>query len=119
MSFGLLKRLASVRPTGECRLRLEFEDGVAGELDMSRVVPLRGVLASLADPAFVREARIDPVSGTLVWPDGTDLDPVVLYCAVRGIPAPDYGRRPIRAAMRRRSLRKRKPNRRRRESSAE
>jgi hypothetical protein len=35
--------------------------------------PIRG------DPAFFRTVRVDPELGTIVWPNGADIDPDVLY----------------------------------------
>jgi hypothetical protein len=31
------------------------------------------------DPDFFRQARVDPECRTVVWPNGVDLDPVVLH----------------------------------------
>jgi len=60
-------------------LRLEFDDGTAGEVDISELVPFDGVFAPLRDPAAFREVRVDPELGTIVWPNGADLDPFVLH----------------------------------------
>jgi hypothetical protein len=61
------------------RLRLEFDDGTAGEVDISELVPFDGVFAPLRDPEAFRQVRVDPELGTIVWPNGADLDPFVLH----------------------------------------
>jgi len=33
----------------------------------------------LKDPDFFSQVRVDPEAGTVVWPNGVDLDPDVLY----------------------------------------
>lgn len=69
-----------------CRLRLRFEDGVEGEVGLARLVRFEGVLAALADPALFALVRVDPEAGTVVWPNGADLDPDVLHAAATGVP---------------------------------
>jgi hypothetical protein len=61
------------------RLRLEFDDGTAGEVDISELVRFDGVFASLRDPEAFRQVRVDEELGTIVWPNGADLDPFVLH----------------------------------------
>jgi len=61
------------------RLRLEFDDGTAGEVDISELVSFDGVFASLRDPVAFRQVRVDEELGTIVWPSGADLDPFVLH----------------------------------------
>ena len=61
------------------RLRLEFDDGTAGEVDISELVPFEGVFASLRDPMAFGQVRVDPELGTIVWPNGADIDPFVLH----------------------------------------
>jgi hypothetical protein len=61
------------------RLRLEFDDGTAGEVDISELVRFAGVFASLRDPEAFRQVRVDEELGTIVWPNGADLDPFVLH----------------------------------------
>jgi hypothetical protein len=89
MPTDLLKDIVAVRHLGGRRLWLRFEDGIEGEIDLDRVIgEFRGVLAALLDPVFVAKVRVHPEFGTITWPGELDLDPVVLYCAVRGIPVP-------------------------------
>ena len=60
-------------------VRLEFADGSAKEIDLS--VYLHGpIFAPLRDdPAYFRSVRVDPELGTIVWPNGADIDADVLY----------------------------------------
>ena len=61
------------------RLKLEFDDGTSGEVDIAELVPFRGVFAPLRDPEAFRQVRLDREFGTIVWPNGADLDPFVLH----------------------------------------
>ena len=79
-----LKDIVAVSVVGEHRLLLRFEDGVEGEVDIASEVPFRGVFARLAEPSFFAQVRVDPELGTIVWPNGADLDPVVLYARITG-----------------------------------
>jgi len=80
----MLHDIVEVRPLGGHRLWLRFEDGVAGELDLSHRIRFDGVFAPLQDPAVFAQAFVHPELGTVVWPGGADLDPDVLYAAVTG-----------------------------------
>ncbi len=64
------------------RLRLRFGDGLAGEVDVEELVRFEGIFEALRDPALFSAVRIAPELGTIVWPNGADLDPVVLHDAV-------------------------------------
>jgi hypothetical protein len=72
------------------RVRLRFEDGVAGDVDLSTVIRFEGIFALLKDPMRFRELRVHPELGTIYWPNGADLDPSVLYARVTGQPIPSY-----------------------------
>jgi hypothetical protein len=78
----MLKDIADVRPLGGYRLQLRFEDGVEGMLDISDVVPFDGIFAWLRDTANFSRVALDRELGTIVWPNGADLDADVLYAAV-------------------------------------
>lgn len=82
----MLKDIVEVRALPGLRLALRFEDGVVGEVVLTDLVPLVGVFAPLADPARFAEVRIDTDLGTVVWPNGADLDPDVLYATITAAP---------------------------------
>lgn len=86
----MLKDVVEVRPLEGYRLFLRFEDGVQGEVDVASLVEFKGVFAPLKDREFFAQVRVDPELGTVVWPNGADLDPDVLYARVSGRPLPRF-----------------------------
>jgi hypothetical protein len=84
----MLKDIVAVQPLPRYRLKLRFEDGLEGVVDVSELVPLTGVFALLREQKTFRRVRVDPELGTVVWPTGADLDPDVLYSVVAGRPLP-------------------------------
>lgn len=61
---------------------VKFEDGVAGEVDLTS--SLRGpVFEPLRDPEVFKQVRVDPELGTIVWPNGADIAPETLYARVQ------------------------------------
>jgi hypothetical protein len=60
-------------------LRLTFEDRETREVDIASLVPFEGVFAPLKDIAFFRQVSVNPEVGTIVWPNGADICPDVLY----------------------------------------
>jgi hypothetical protein len=58
-------------------LRLVFNDGTRKTVDVSPL--LSGpVFEPLRDPGYFSQALLDPVCGTVVWPNGADLAPEAL-----------------------------------------
>jgi len=80
--------VVEVRPLKRYRLRLRFDDGAKGIVDVSSRVPFDGVFEPLRDPDYFRLVRVDRELGTVVWPNGADLDPLVLYALATGKPVP-------------------------------
>ena len=64
----MLKDIVEVKPLGDYRLYLRFEDGVAGEVDFAGRLRFEGVFAPLRDPAVFAQVRIHPELGTVAWP---------------------------------------------------
>lgn len=69
----------SVRPLEGYRLRVAFTNGTERDIDVERF--LRGpVFDEIRTDRTVFEAvRVDPELETVVWPNGADIDPDVLY----------------------------------------
>jgi hypothetical protein len=75
-----------VNPLSDRRLQIAFEDGSQGEIDLRSHISFSGVFEALRDDEEFRRVRVNRDSGTIEWPNGADLDPVVLYAAVAGKP---------------------------------
>ncbi len=73
-----LPRVTAVEALDGFRLRLTFTDGLVREVDLAN--DLWGPMAEpLQDPGYFAQVRVDPELGTVVWPNGFDLDPDVLH----------------------------------------
>jgi Protein of unknown function (DUF2442) len=71
-------RVTDVQPLDGYRLRVVFNDGVVRDVDCSFL--LRGTLGEpLRDPDYFRRARVDDEARTVVWPNGLDPAPELLY----------------------------------------
>jgi len=58
----------------------------------SKIVGRGGVFQPLEDIEFFRQVKVDPEIGTLVWPNGVDFCPDVLYSEATGTPLPQPAR---------------------------
>lgn len=82
----MLKDVVAAIPLTDYRLRLRFEDGLEGVVDLAGVLSFNGVFAPLRDPTYFAQVRVDPELGSVTWPNGADLDPDVLYSRLVGAP---------------------------------
>lgn len=63
---------------GPYTLRITFNDDTMNVIDFSPM--LRGELyGPLRDVDFFNQVRLDPESGTLIWPNDADFDPATLH----------------------------------------
>lgn len=81
--------VVSAEPIRNYELRLEFDDGTQGEIDVTDLVSFVGVFEPLRNLSVFRQVRVDPDLGTVAWPNGADLDPLVLYAKVKGVEVVD------------------------------
>jgi hypothetical protein len=77
-----IPQITKVEPVGEYCLHLTFDDGAEGEIDISKLIKFRGVFEPLRDLREFERVFVDADGGTIAWPNGADLDPIVLYAAV-------------------------------------
>jgi hypothetical protein len=81
----MFPRVAKVSHLKDYQLQIHFTDGSVGEIDFrQRVVGRGGVFAPLADAEFFKQVAVDHEAGTLVWPNGVDFCPDVLYAEATG-----------------------------------
>ncbi|MBI4539401.1 MAG: DUF2442 domain-containing protein [Gemmatimonadetes bacterium] len=80
----MLIDVVAARPLEPYRIHLRFANGVEGDVDLEEMIEFRGVFEPLRDPERFREVSVHPEFGTIVWPNGADLDPDVLYATVTG-----------------------------------
>ena len=80
-------RISKARHLTGHRLELTFTGGAIHHLDFARRILGRGgVFGPLEDPAFFKQVQVDPEAGTIVWPNGDDFCPDVLYAFATGKP---------------------------------
>lgn len=79
-------RIVAVEPNPPFAVDLTFADGSRGSADLSRwIKDASGVFAALRDPIIFGQVTVDEEAGTIVWPNGADLDPDVLYELAHGL----------------------------------
>lgn len=76
--------LTEAEPLGGHTVRVRFEDGTSGDVDLSYLVEYGGVFEPLRDPDYVRQLRADPEACTIVWPNEADIAPETLYAHAQG-----------------------------------
>ncbi len=67
------------------RLDLTFSDGKRGVVDLrNRIVGKGGLYQALEDIEFFRKVSVNTELGTVVWPNGMDICPDLLYSLAMG-----------------------------------
>lgn len=76
-------RVAEVEAVPEFRLRVRFNDGTKGEVDMAAFIRSAnaGVFAALRDETLFRQVRLE--CGAVIWPGELDLAPDAMYEAIK------------------------------------
>jgi hypothetical protein len=74
----VILRIIAARVCGPQILQLTFNDGTTKTVDASPLLSGR-VFEPLKDPAYFARAELDPIRGTVVWPNGADLAPEALH----------------------------------------
>ncbi len=81
----MFPRITRVRHVTDYRLELTFTDGTVSDLDFRhRILGRGGVFAPLEDIGVFSQVTVDREAGTIVWPNGVDFCPDVLYSEATG-----------------------------------
>ena len=88
----MFPRVSGVRHLNDYELEISFTDGTVASLDFrKRIVGRGGVFRALENIEFFAQVAVDREAGTLVWPNGVDLCPDVLYADATGKDIQDLG----------------------------
>jgi hypothetical protein len=71
-------RIRGVETLGGFRVRLSLTDGSTREVDLGPYLNGPVFEPVRTDEAFFQSVRVDQELGTIVWPNGADIDPDVL-----------------------------------------
>ena len=74
-----MRAVTDVECLGGTRLVLTFDNGDRREIDIASLTDFTGVFEPLKEPAYFRQVRVRPAVGTIVWPNGADFCPDVLF----------------------------------------
>lgn len=74
-------RIADAEPLGGHCLLLTFSTGETRAVDARPLIERVGgpMFEPLLDPSYFSRVSVDPVCGTVVWPNGADLAPTALH----------------------------------------
>jgi hypothetical protein len=70
-----IPHVAEVHVVGRYSLRLTFDDGFTGDVDLADLPDRGPVFSPLRDPEYFAKVSVDPHTRTVAWPGGIDLDP--------------------------------------------
>ena len=81
----MFPRVTHVRHLQNHELEITFSDGAVARLDLGpRIAGRGGVFEALQSTEFFSQVSVDREAGTLVWPNGVDFCPDVLYAEAMG-----------------------------------
>lgn len=74
----MILRIKAARVCGPHSLKLTFNDGTTKTVNVRSLLD-GPIFEPLRDPQYFARASLDPVCGTVVWPNGADFAPEALY----------------------------------------
>jgi len=78
----MLYDIVEVRVIENYRIYLRFENDMQGEINISEIIPFKGVFSKLNDVDYFATVHINKDLGTIVWDNGADLSPSYLYSII-------------------------------------
>ena len=67
-----------VKVIKDYKVELRFDDGTSGIVDISKIIPFKGIFEPLNDRNFFSKVVVNPEIGTICWENGADLSPTYL-----------------------------------------
>ncbi|GMQ79571.1 MAG: DUF2442 domain-containing protein [Anaerolineae bacterium] len=78
LSSQVIHQVVTYEIVDNYKIRLTFDDGTERTIDFEPILT-GGVFGPLLDLELFNDVTLDKQFGTLVWPTGADIDPMVLY----------------------------------------
>lgn len=78
----MLCDIVEVKVIKNYTIYLRFEDGMEGEVNISKIIPFEGVFSKLKDISYFATVHVSKDLGTIVWDNGADLSPSYLYSII-------------------------------------
>ena len=78
----MLINIVEVKTVRDYILFIRFEDGVEGEVDISKNVHFKGVFSKPKDLKYFATVKLNSELGTIVWDNGADISPAYLYSLI-------------------------------------
>ena len=83
-------KIIKVKYLGGYKLKLTFDNGKTGTVDLKHYSKDKGLFKKLANINYFRKFYIDKEIGVLSWPGGLDIAPETIYSEATGEPLPDW-----------------------------
>ena len=78
----MLYDIIEVKVINNYLLYLRFENGIEGKVDISKIIPFKGIFAKLKDTTYFATVQLNCELGTITWDNGADLSPSYLYSVI-------------------------------------
>lgn len=75
----MLYDIIDVKVIKDYIVNIIFENGVEGNINISEIIPFKGIFAKLQDKKYFATVRVNKDLGTIVWENGADISPNYLY----------------------------------------
>ena len=86
----MLEDIVQVELVAKHLVRLRFEDGIEGVVDLGQAIRFRGVFEPLRNERSFLRVHVLQVYGLIGWPSGAGLDPDALYPLGSESAPPEY-----------------------------
>ena len=75
----MLYDIVEVKILENYTLYLRFENDVKREINISEIIPFKGIFSKLEDKKYFSTVYVNEELGTIVWDNGADISPDYLY----------------------------------------
>ncbi len=74
----MILRIVEANVCGDSCVRVAFNDGTEKVVNLSAILD-GPIFEPLREPGFFARMELDPICGTVVWPNGADFAPEALH----------------------------------------